>query len=275
MNLENSDRALTLRTSARALVAVWQDAKQAITEGFAQIAAAEARLNAAYTLGDHGSMHVRSRYGRGDIDFTNPTDSLDHLARTCWAHIVDRLELRRVLSDSKWRELEKHLERDALPEITEETVLAFAAQYMTTLPELFKEKVTESFEWLRPREGTARAEYKANEKNAVYEIGEKIVLTSVVGSGYGDARFRVVEYAQSRLSALESVFRAMDGQGFGTKHYYSDIATAIGASTDGRFETEHFEGRVFKNGNLHLTFRRMDLLAEFNKIAGGAHLRAA
>lgn len=275
MNPENTDHALALHTTARALVGVWQGAKQSITAGFAQIAAAEARLNAAYTLGGECTMHVRSRYGRGDIDFTDPTDSLDHLARTCWAHIVDRLELRRVLSDSKWRELENHLEHDTLPEITEETVAAFAAQYMTTLPDLFKEKVTEAFEWLRPREGTTRSEYKTNEKNAVYEIGKKIVLTSVVGSGYGMARFRVCEYAHPRLSALESVFRALDGQGFGTKHYYSDVSTSIGASTDGHFETEYFEGRVFKNGNLHLTFRRLDLLAEFNKIAGGANLRAA
>jgi len=267
-------QALALRTTVRELVSTWQSAAETIRAGFAQIAAAEAALNAVYTMGGNCTMHVCGRYNRGDIDFSDPADSLEALARTCWGHIVDRLELRRVLSDAKWRELEEHINRGTLPEITEPNVTAFAAQYMSTLGDLFAEKVTEVFEWLRPRQDTARADYKTNEKNATYEIGAKIVLTHVVEAGW-NGKMKVHHYSQSKLSALESVFRALDGQGYGTKHHYSDLETAINASTDGRATTDYFEARIFKNGNLHLTFRRGDLLARFNQIAGGMRLKTS
>lgn len=270
----DSTAALALRTSVRELVSTWQSAEREIRAAFTQIAAAETSLNAAFTLGGNCTMHVRGRYHRGDIDFADPTDSLEALARTCWGHIVDRLELRRVLSDVKWRELEEHLRRGALPEITEANVSAFAAQYMSALPELFAEKVTESFEWIRPRQDTPRADYKTNQRNATYEIGEKVVLMHVVGAGFLGG-MRVGSYAQGKLSALESVFRALDGQGYGTKNHYSDLETAVNASKDGRASTDYFDVRVFKNGNMHLTFRRADLLAQFNRIAGGQRLRAA
>jgi hypothetical protein len=270
----DSTSALALRTTVRELVSTWQAAEQSIRTAFAQIAAAETSLNNAFTLGGSVSLHVRGRYGRGDIDFSDAADSIEALARTCWGHIVDRLELRRVLSDVKWRELEEHLRRGELLEITEANVIAFAAQYMSALPELFAEKVTESFEWIRPRQDTPRADYKTNQKNATYEIGEKIVLTSVVGRGWSGG-FSVGSYAQGKLSALESVFRALDGQGYGTKHHYSDLETAVNASKDGRAVTDYFDARVFKNGNMHLTFKRADLLARFNQIAGGQRLRAA
>ena len=76
------------------------------------------------------------------------------------------------------------------------------------------------------------------------------------------------------MTALENVFRALDGAGTSTPHYQSDIETAIGkAGVDSRWSTKYFEGRCFKNHNLHLRFLRLDLLAEFNRRAGGACLR--
>lgn len=265
---------LALRTTVNQLVAAWREVEQTIRAAFFEIAAAEERLNAAFTMGGNREMRVRGRWG-ANIDFARPDDSLIAMARTCWSHIVDRLELRRVLSEAKWRELQRTLDKGDLPEITEENVMRFAELYMQTLPELFAEKVTESFEWIRPRERTARAELKTNEKNAFYEIGPKVILGYVVEAGcYGKLHVRYGG-AQQHLSALESVFRALDGQGYRTAAHYSDLETAINASEDGTAETAYFEARAFKNGNLHLIFRRLDLLAQFNRIAGGQRLKAA
>ena len=33
-------------------------------------------------------------------------------------------------------------------------------------------------------------------------------------------------------------------------------------------ETDYFRFKWFKNGNMHLTFKRMDLVAKMNQIAG-------
>ena len=43
--------------------------------------------------------------------------------------------------------------------------------------------------------------------------------------------------------------------------------------TTGKGETPLFGFRVFRNGNLHIEFKRPDLLDRLNRIAGGARLR--
>ena len=48
---------------------------------------------------------------------------------------------------------------------------------------------------------------------------------------------------------------------------------AIEASPDGKWATRYFSGTCYHNGNIHLRFLRPDLLAAFNKRAGGRALR--
>ena len=59
------------------------------------------------------------------------------------------------------------------------------------------------------------------------------------------------------------------------KSHYSALHDAIVATpiTSGKGETEYFEFRAFRNGNLHLKVRRLDLLERFNALAGGKRLR--
>ncbi|HMA94344.1 MAG TPA: DUF4942 domain-containing protein [Polyangiaceae bacterium] len=51
----------------------------------------------------------------------------------------------------------------------------------------------------------------------------------------------------------------------------SDLRKAINATDpeDARFETEYFRVKTLRNGNLHLEFRRMDLVAKLNENLGG------
>ena len=75
--------------------------------------------------------------------------------------------------------------------------------------------------------------------------------------------------------ALEGQPPRIDGTGESGKSYYGAIGTVIASEDfDGDGETPHFKFRVFKNGNMHLWFKRKDLLARFNALAGGARLRA-
>lgn len=41
----------------------------------------------------------------------------------------------------------------------------------------------------------------------------------------------------------------------------------------GADETAYFRFRCFKNGNLHIEFKRLDLVARLNQVAGGARLK--
>jgi hypothetical protein len=69
------------------------------------------------------------------------------------------------------------------------------------------------------------------------------------------------------------VFHALDGNGT-IKTHRGPLIDAIEAAKDGTGETDYFRFRCFRNRNLHLEFKRLDLVAKLNTVAGGMRLRA-
>ena len=140
---------------------------------------------------------------------------------------------------------------------------------------MFEEALREVFNWLRPRGGTRwERQYKTNEKSLLV-LDEKLVLPGIVGRGYGASRWRLSDYSQPRMLALENVFSMLDGKGGIAKTYRGAVSDAIGTTTDNTFDTTDLRGRVFANGNMHVWFKRMDLVRALNRRAGGMNLRPA
>lgn len=131
------------------------------------------------------------------------------------------------------------------------------------------EAVEEVFDWLRPR----NSRYKTNTE---FEIGPKVILAYVVGDvDSWTTHYRVDHRYQKDLVALENVFSALDGRGSIAKgSWQSELADAINQTpvNVGRGETRYFKFRCFKNRNLHLEFKRPDLVDKLNQIAGGMRL---
>lgn len=259
---------LAVRSTVRDLVAAFQQAEAVVRLSFCAIVEAEKRLNAAFTLGgDHPIRIEASRHSHSE-DYSDADEAVARMARGAWEVIVDRLELRRMLSIKRYAEIEEQLRKGELPPITEANVMAFAEQYITTLPELLAEAVTEVFDWLRP----PASRYKTNTE---LELGRRVVLSWMVERNFHNSGYRVVYSQQQKLTALENVFNALDGKGQISKTHFSALQMAIEspANADGRGETPLFRYRAFRNHNLHLEFTRPDLLARLNAMAGGKRLR--
>ncbi len=281
----NESTALIKATTARELVAVYQGAVADIRAAFATVHAAQGRLTAAFTLG--GERDIPIRFDNRPVDWSNPEPVIVDLNRRAWAAVVERLELKRIMNTARWEELEARLQppRDRssrwddleeLPALTEGALLEFVRRHADDMPTLFTEAVLEVYEWLRADGAREKPHYRTNEKGARLEIGERVHLTNMV-RGRGD-RWEVLSgnysgNASQRLTALENVFTGLDGAGTSTRGYYSAIEMAIRGAVGGHAETPYFEARVYKNGNVALRFKRLDLLARFNQIAGGARLR--
>lgn len=262
---------LARKTTVSDLVAAYQATCATIRRTFAMLVEAELALNAVYSLGDElATVHIDAGRGRYDDAFDEPEVCIGRIRRQCWGAIVERLELRRMLSVERWTAMQAELTRGELPEITEESVAIFAQGYLDAMPQMLAESVREVFEWLRPRGQYDEPKFK---RNSELEVPVTVVITGVVCLGWV-CGFRVrSEWVSQRLTALENVFSALDGHGQINKRYKSEIEDAIGAAVDGRAATAYFSAKCYKNGNVHLTFRRPDLLARFNQIAGGARLR--
>lgn len=271
--MNSPETSLTAKRTLPELVDVYVKACADIEHAFSIVNSAELRLTDAF--GDPTRFRsVSVHQGRDYIRWDEPKDSLKEVKRQVWRCIVDRSEVRRFLSISEAEKLDHQLEKGEMPEITLQSVSDFVNSMTSQLPALADAAIVEVFDWLRPRAGYAADRYKTNKKEVV---GERVCISSVVKfeGKFTTTPYQVNYYQEKRLTALENVFRAIDGQGQRTKSHYSELSNAIKASTDGKGETAYFEFKAYKNGSLHIRFKRADLLKKFNARAGGKNLKGA
>lgn len=257
---------LAHRETLTALVGTYNQAVAEIEQAYATLAAAQGKLKAAF-LGGFASFEVIRR-NSADPSPEEAKKVLAGIKRQAWRVIVDRLEIRRILSISRREKLDQQLyeEKSDLPDITEENVMAMLQDGMAKSTEYAQEAVFEIFDWLRPRNGR-NANLKTNEK---WRVGKKVIV-SAVEMQY-DRRFRVRYHQQKEVTALDNVFHMLDGRG-PLKTHHGPLHDAIEASGDGTGETDFFRFRCCKNGNIHIEFKRPDLVAKINKMAGGNRLK--
>lgn len=264
---------LAHRTTARELAIAFERAERDVRAAFAQIVAAETAVNAAFgNTEGHRAIRVSACGDQWRDNFNDVEQTIEIMTRAAWRTIVDRLELRRFMSIKAYEAMTKALDREKLPPITEESVARFAHDHLARARDYLKEAVDEVFDFLRPHAWTRVGQLKTNTE---MEVGERVILSYMVDAGFAAGTFRVT-YSGNRsqqLVALENVFSALDGRGEINKAHRSLLAAAIESAANGEGETDLFAFRCCKNGNLHLRFKRLDLLARFNAIAGGTRLR--
>lgn len=271
--------ALTLATTVRELCSSFREAEASVRRCFAELVETETRLNAVYLTVDNDSKHrwngIRIEAGENHYtDFTSVEKTVGKMRRQAWQTIAARLELHRVMSVKRKQEHDEYLAKAKLPELTEEEVEKFVQRFATQMLDMFEESVKEVFNWLRPNPNWDVGKLKTNQKNARLEIGEKIIIGSAVSSKW-DGRLEIRDWQRQRFIALENIFNLLDGRGGVSKTYNGEIVDAVAAATNGVGETPYFSFRNFRNGNMHLRFKRLDLLSKFNSIAGGKNLKDA
>jgi hypothetical protein len=119
-----------------------------------------------------------------------------------------------------------------------------------------------------PRRFSSRGGLKTN---SAFRVGRKVILINRVERCWNGKTYRPNHYRQQELTALDGVFHLLDGKGAMREHQ-GPLCKAIEASADGRGETVYFAFKCFKNGNLHLTMKRLDLVKELNGLAAGEYV---
>lgn len=247
------------RNSVAAMVATYHDALAKIREACAAIHEQEQRIHSVFGEGSHIRLETRH------LRFDDPQKEIADMDRWVWRAIVNVSGIRRILSVRAIKEIDEQLDRKELPPITEENVEGFLRNHREAASEHLAEAVREVHDSLRPT-GDRYA------RNSQYDIGKRVILEGWVSPGFGLIRpFRTSCYRDPHFRALDNVFRLLDGKPGITTHY-GDLSNAIALSNTGTGETEYFAFRACKNGNLHLEFRRPDLVAKLNAIAGGNRL---
>ncbi len=254
------------RSTVEHLVRTYELAEKNIREGCRLISESEKALSAVFVIGEARGIDFRDEQTRSRLNFEDPTDGIQYLRKQIWRVLVERLEVRRMMSLAKAKELTDWLEKQSGDEdVTVDSVLGFFRYYVENLGTMLEEQVGEVYEMLRPRHDRFKT-------NSQYEIGERVILSGWVSRPYKGWREAKPNYHYSpNYYAIDNVFSSLDGRGSIAKEYRSELESAVHKEATG--ETTYFEYRACMNGNLHLRFKRMDLVKKFNAIAGGKRLR--
>jgi hypothetical protein len=264
---------LAQRTTVASIVEIWNACERDLREAYALLAGIEDKLNTTLLqsrtldLGNHRFRSIR-----------DPERALESLALQVWGGIVDRLELRKLLSLAATKQLDDMLDEsprgfgrpERLGPITTENVSNILRGMLAAVPDQLEIAVREVYDLLRPH----HSKLKTNSK---FEIGSKVIIEGVINwRFYSSVK---CGYCVDKLRALDRVFHMLDGKGLVPSTYYGELVDAIEASGkrvgDGAGETQFFRFKMFGNGNLHVWFKRADLLLRFNQLAGSGQLKPA
>ncbi len=255
---------------------------KAFREGTAEI------IRLMQTIRDQGAMMKAAFFSEGekddycpshpfDVDFRFEGESYyrddagerikEKMKRRAWSVLVEKIGLRNIMSVKKRKEFDEQLKSGELPDVTEESILDVLMGLCGQAQDFAKEASLEVFDILRPR-GAWGGHYKTND---AFRVGRRVILPGRVERQWSSPKFRVSYYHDQDITAIDGVFHLLDGKGV-MREYRGPLYKAIEESPDGRGETEYFRFKCFKNRNLHLKMKRLDLVRQLNLLATGEHV---
>lgn len=268
------ETGLSRRHTVAVLVAAWQQAEAALKTAHRLLAEAQAGFTEAF---DGSSRYLHIDYK--DLSCETPDRIIKALHRQAWEAIIEKTNIKKIMSLAKQKEVEDQLAKGELPEITEANVLAMLETQYNNLDQYAEQLVKEVYDWIRPRVHPSngywdRFNYKTNIKSAAVGLGEKVIIEHACERGYGQNRpWRINYHREANFTALDNVFHLLDGKGVVKSHHGPLFDAIAAAPREGRCETDYFRVWMFRNNNMHLQFKRKDLLERFNQVAGGMRLK--
>lgn len=189
-----------------------------------------------------------------------------------WRHLMNESGLRTFMDAEARRSWDATLYTDKVPEFTFDNVKSTFVQLYGTRDEMFDRGVIACFRKLSWN-------YKTN---SPVKFGKRLVLTNMIGTHrYSHAGRTVVQlffYGSGRLDQLDDLARAMhvlDGRPEPDhRNAYSNVLSQRETGGEAAYEDDLFALRWFRNGNLHLTFKRTDLVERMNQILVKHHPNA-
>lgn len=259
---------LMSRKTVMEMVTAYEDARIKVIEGYGTLEMAEKELVGAFgsQYSDFGTLPQRYYSSYDQVK----NEVLLRLKMNGWKAIINRLGIRKLMSIKEIINLDKKLENaEAMPEIEVSTIFSTFQMLADQSQEYILAAMKEVYEILHPGK-TAWSHLKTNERNARNILGKKVILTWFVEGSYSQKMpYRVCYRDEEKLNAIDKAFHNLDGKGL-PDGYKSELVDAINTSPDGSGQTEYFKFHAYSNRNLHLEFRRMDLVSRMNQVCGNS-----
>jgi hypothetical protein len=173
---------------------------------------------------------------------------------TAWRYLMQESGMRSLMSASKRSEFDEQVSKSRMPELTREAVYATFGALHESRADMFDQGVIECFKKLS-------WQYKTN---LPQKFGKRIIV-SYLAYTYG------INYsAADHLDDLMRVFHVLGGKP--EADHRQGCYVQLGAAFREQptwpksYENDYFVVRLFRNGNGHVGFKRLDLVDAMNQI---------
>lgn len=249
-------------SSAANMVNAWESEMPKISAALQQIGESLELLNNAFQAESYkqfnmtfGVDHGRQSWCPGSRDDMQGLRNLFH--RRAWEQICRKIEIRKLMSSKRAKELDEQLEGkgEALPALTLDNIIGVVNGFASGIPDYLNEVCAEVYESLVGRR------FDGYKTNKLGEIGSKRIIEYAVDEPWRDGTTRVNYSRQQMLNSISNVFALLDGKG-PSSEYMGELVASINSRKGSSGETTYFKWKAFKNRNLHLEFKRLDLVEE-------------
>jgi len=170
-----------------------------------------------------------------------------------WEYALDALGLKNIMDATTIAKFREENTKNPA-EVTMENLIATMDDLGSRRVEIFDQGVINLFDRLD----------RTFKTNPSFRIEKKIIMKDALStrwSGWNHYRG-----ADNQLRDLDRIFHLLDGQP--PKDHLMDAATVVGRvqSKPDEVETDYMTFKLCANGNLHIGFKRQDLVASINRI---------
>jgi len=255
-------------------IALFRPVEAIIDDYSRQRASIREAENAVDRMNAETSITLAFRTGGGRHG--NMTPETD-LKQQTWREIIEKSNCKRFMSDKAQSELTRQLweKPETLPDLSVEGLNSWLDGLMANTPSMIQAACREVFELLTPQERGFDS-YKTNEKCRELPRTGKVILTWKCDCDKWVTHPRLSTHGKQAVRTLDRVFSMLDGKP--TPDYPHDSVTACDGATkreEVAATTEYFDFRMHKNGNLHVTLSRSDLVEKLTLLAAGKTLHKA
>jgi hypothetical protein len=224
------------------------------------------RLDAAFGADSYSRFGVDLHFDgrRHDLDDKGVSALVKMMERRAWNVLVDELGIKNVMSVAKRKVFDAQLESGELPPVSEQTIFTILLGFTGQAKDFATEAAREVFDLLRPRRGGYAT-------NNAFRVGRRVILTNRVEQKYGPG-WRVAYHYEQEMTAIDGVFHLLDGKGVMRNNKGPLVSAIDDTDASGRGETAYFRFRCYKNRNLHIEFKNLDLVKQLNGLAAGEYV---
>lgn len=206
---------------------------------------------------DMVNAHMKTFYEYGMPCEAHPYgtlgDAIKSLDRMYWRKAFNHTGLMQILDATQRKEFDKQLQES--PQVfCIKNVQDIFVSFFQAADEMFNRGVVTVFERLSSN----------YERHDSFKMTDRIIL-----SGYIEPRFsrglqlRTGWYSDS-INDLDRVLKSLDGKRHNPRELENKMNDAF--QNKAVFQDEYLTAKAFKNGNVHLTFKRADLVEKINLI---------